>query len=129
MFGRRFSTTNGNGNNNNGNGNGNGNGSNSSYDNPAFVRSSASGGSASIVTAGLRDSIRYADGSEMDSIPAYVYGSNDPPGQLPSLARMDTVVTENDELDDDSFRYVLSIPRVRRNRNLRICCGAHQHVR
>ena len=84
-----------------GNGNGNGNGynsnnnGNSSYDNPGFLRSS---GTASILTAGLRESIRwvrdsmhmyisiyqchstsrYADGSDMDSIPAYVSSTQGP---------------------------------------------------
>ena len=54
FLGRRFSNGNSNGNSNNNNNNNN-NG-NSSYDNPGFLRSS---GSASILTAGLRESIRY----------------------------------------------------------------------
>jgi hypothetical protein len=53
MFGRRFSTGGGNGNGNSGNSN---SGNNNSYDNPAFIRNSSN--SASIVTAGLRESIR-----------------------------------------------------------------------
>ena len=55
MFGRRFSIGNGNGNGNSNSNNNNNNG-NSSYDNPGFLRSS---GTASILTAGLRESIRY----------------------------------------------------------------------
>ena len=95
MFGRRFSMGSGNGKGNGYNSNNNGN---SSYDNPGFLRSS---GTASILTAGLRESIRwvqdsmhlpqcyagelayptssrYADGSDMDSIPAYVSSTQGP---------------------------------------------------